>query len=245
VSDIGGADAVDREPVHSVEWPDLLPSGRRKATAAGRPERTARERKPADFLHTARMFIEEASLIFFAGCVILLAWFLGMKCGICPARPGCARKKKERQPYLDPVEQMRIQREQQRSALGLGTEYEDAEDKAAERTGGVVGDSPPAADEELELDVEFRQASDLKNERIQVVFTTLSNAEKLNVYAMFKQASEGDVTGDRPGMFDIVGRAKFDAWAELQGMSCDEAKRTFIGKVSETAPGWKEAAAAS
>lgn len=50
----------------------------------------------------------------------------------------------------------------------------------------------------------------------------------LKIYALFKQATAGDATGDRPGMTDFVGRAKWDAWAGLQGMAPDDAKREYI-----------------
>lgn len=42
---------------------------------------------------------------------------------------------------------------------------------------------------------------------------------KLKIYALFKQATKGDVVGSRPGMIDFVGRAKYDAWAALKGTS--------------------------
>ena len=54
------------------------------------------------------------------------------------------------------------------------------------------------------------------------------NMTLLKIYALFKQASAGDATGERPGMTDFVGRAKFDAWAALQGTSLDEAKQQYI-----------------
>ncbi len=54
------------------------------------------------------------------------------------------------------------------------------------------------------------------------------NMTLLKIYALFKQGSAGDATGDRPGMTDFVGRAKFDAWAALQGTSPDEAKQQYI-----------------
>ncbi|ELX12886.1 acyl-coA-binding protein [Janthinobacterium sp. HH01] len=54
------------------------------------------------------------------------------------------------------------------------------------------------------------------------------NMTLLKIYALFKQGSAGDATGDRPGMTDFVGRAKFDAWAALQGTSLDEAKQQYI-----------------
>ena len=55
-----------------------------------------------------------------------------------------------------------------------------------------------------------------------------SNQELLNLYGLFKQASEGDVTGDRPGGFDFKAIAKYDAWAELKGKSKDQAMQDYI-----------------
>ncbi len=57
------------------------------------------------------------------------------------------------------------------------------------------------------------------------------NAVKLELYALYKQASEGDVTGKRPGFSDIVGRAKYDAWAKAKGMSKDQAMKNYIALV--------------
>ena len=57
------------------------------------------------------------------------------------------------------------------------------------------------------------------------------NADLLRLYALFKQGSSGDATGDRPGMMDFVGRAKYDAWAGLQGMSQDDARESYIDLV--------------
>ena len=54
------------------------------------------------------------------------------------------------------------------------------------------------------------------------------NMTLLKIYALYKQASVGDVEGKRPGFSDMVGRAKFDAWATLQGKSADEAKQEYI-----------------
>ncbi len=55
-----------------------------------------------------------------------------------------------------------------------------------------------------------------------------SNEELLDLYALFKQASEGDVTGDRPGGFDFKGIAKYDAWAERKGKSKEDAMKEYI-----------------
>ena len=51
------------------------------------------------------------------------------------------------------------------------------------------------------------------------------NATLLQLYALYKQATAGDAEGERPGFADFVGRAKFDAWAELKGLSAEEAKK--------------------
>lgn len=55
-----------------------------------------------------------------------------------------------------------------------------------------------------------------------------SNTELLDLYALYKQASEGDVTGDRPGGFDFKAIAKFDAWEALKGKSKDQAMQEYI-----------------
>ena len=59
------------------------------------------------------------------------------------------------------------------------------------------------------------------------------NATLLKLYAYFKQASEGDVTGTRPGGFDFVAGAKYDAWAKLKGSSKDEAMQNYIKQVEK------------
>ncbi len=59
------------------------------------------------------------------------------------------------------------------------------------------------------------------------------NLAKLRLYALYKQATAGDATGDRPGVFDFVGRAKFDGWKELAGTSLDDAKEMYIAFVEE------------
>ncbi len=59
------------------------------------------------------------------------------------------------------------------------------------------------------------------------------NMTLLKMYALFKQGSSGDATGERPGMTDFVNRAKFDAWAALQGTSQDDAMQQYIDLVEE------------
>jgi len=50
----------------------------------------------------------------------------------------------------------------------------------------------------------------------------------LDLYGLFKQATQGDATGKRPGITDLRGRAKFDSWAGRKGMSKDDAMRAYI-----------------
>ncbi len=65
--------------------------------------------------------------------------------------------------------------------------------------------------------------------------TGLGNDVMLDLYALYKQASTGDATGSRPGMLDIRGRAKFDAWAKHKGMSKDAAMEAYITLVGKHA----------
>lgn len=58
-----------------------------------------------------------------------------------------------------------------------------------------------------------------------------SNELKLEMYALFKQATEGDVSGKKPGMLDVVGRAKYGAWENLKGVSSDDAMQRYINKI--------------
>jgi acyl-CoA-binding protein len=59
------------------------------------------------------------------------------------------------------------------------------------------------------------------------------NATLLKLYSYYKQATEGDAKGDRPGGFDFVGGAKFDAWSKLKGMSKDEAMQNYVKQVEK------------
>lgn len=59
-----------------------------------------------------------------------------------------------------------------------------------------------------------------------------SNDDMLFLYAHYKQAADGDVKGSRPGMLDMVGRAKYDAWAKLKGGKADDAMKKYIDKVA-------------
>lgn len=57
------------------------------------------------------------------------------------------------------------------------------------------------------------------------------NDTLLRLYALFKQGSEGDAHGDKPGFFDFVGNAKYEAWEKLKGMDRDQAMTKYIDLV--------------
>lgn len=58
------------------------------------------------------------------------------------------------------------------------------------------------------------------------------NDTLLELYSFYKQATDGDVTGDRPGPFDFKARAKYDAWADRKGMSKDVAMKAYVKLVN-------------
>ncbi len=81
--------------------------------------------------------------------------------------------------------------------------------------------------------------SDLQSQFEQAAVAVKSLSEKpsddalLELYALYKQGSSGDVSGDKPGFFDFVGAAKYDAWAKLEGMTEDTAKADYIKFVQD------------
>lgn len=78
-----------------------------------------------------------------------------------------------------------------------------------------------------DLKAQFEQAQkDVKN-----LTKKPSNEDLLALYSLFKQANDGDVKGARPGMLDMVGRAKYDAWTKLKGTTPDQAMQQYLGVV--------------
>jgi len=74
-----------------------------------------------------------------------------------------------------------------------------------------------------ELETRFEAAV----ENSQSISRRPSNQTLLKLYGLYKQATEGDVAGARPGFTDPRGRAKYDAWAALAGTPGDEAKTSY------------------
>jgi len=81
----------------------------------------------------------------------------------------------------------------------------------------------------MSLQEQFNQAQiDSKN-----LSERPDNMTLLKIYALFKQGSSGDVSGERPGMTDFVARAKYDAWAGLKGTSQEEAQQQYVDLIEE------------
>jgi acyl-CoA-binding protein len=71
--------------------------------------------------------------------------------------------------------------------------------------------------------------------RVKALTSMPDNDALLDLYALYKQATVGDVTGSRPGMMDFKGRAKYDAWAKRKGSSKDAAMEAYVALVDRLA----------
>ena len=83
------------------------------------------------------------------------------------------------------------------------------------------------------------KASDLKQQFEQAAIDVKDLSERpdndtlLRLYALYKQGSEGDVSGDKPGFFDFVGTAKYEVWGKLKGMAGEEAMKKYVDLVKK------------
>ena len=83
------------------------------------------------------------------------------------------------------------------------------------------------------------KASDLKQQFEQAAIDVKDLSERpdndtlLRLYALYKQGSEGDVSGEKPGFFDFVGTAKYEAWGKLKGTSQDDAMKKYVDLVKK------------
>ena len=80
-----------------------------------------------------------------------------------------------------------------------------------------------------DLQSSFEQAA----KDVQSLSERPDNDTLLRLYALYKQGSEGDVSGAKPGFFDFVGTAKYEAWAKLKGTSRDDAQRKYVDLVKK------------
>jgi len=81
----------------------------------------------------------------------------------------------------------------------------------------------------MDLDDDFKSAA----ERVTKLSKRPPNDIMLQLYALYKQGNNGDVTGERPGFADFEDRAKFDSWNKLQGKSMEDAKNEYIALVEQ------------
>jgi acyl-CoA-binding protein len=79
----------------------------------------------------------------------------------------------------------------------------------------------------MELAARFEDAQT----RVKSLSKAPSTDDLLELYAFYKQATSGDVSGSRPGMLDMKGRAKFDAWTKKKGISKDDAMTKYVALV--------------
>lgn len=84
-----------------------------------------------------------------------------------------------------------------------------------------------------DLQTRFEQAS----EAVKSLSERPDNDTLLRLYALYKQGAEGDVSGERPGFFDFVAAAKYDAWEKLQGTDPDQAKQQYVDLVEQLTAG--------
>ncbi len=66
---------------------------------------------------------------------------------------------------------------------------------------------------------------------VQSLSSRPGDSDLLDLYSLYKQSTSGDVQCSRPGFLDFAGRAKYDAWAKLKGMSDEESMTAYIEKV--------------
>ena len=97
-----------------------------------------------------------------------------------------------------------------------------------ERENDFFGAPDPASSGPSALEQAFEAATAASR-----TLKAADNDTLLALYSLYKQASAGDVAGDRPGALDMVARAKYDAWAKRRGMPADEAMRDYIALVDE------------
>eukprot|EP00607_Mallomonas_marina_P007267 CAMPEP_0182417972 /NCGR_PEP_ID=MMETSP1167-20130531/2432_1 /TAXON_ID=2988 /ORGANISM="Mallomonas Sp, Strain CCMP3275" /LENGTH=161 /DNA_ID=CAMNT_0024591893 /DNA_START=59 /DNA_END=544 /DNA_ORIENTATION=- len=121
------------------------------------------------------------------------------------------------------------------SISNLSLENKEVEKKSNLESSDTLPNAP-MGEKEIEKKTEFERAADfMKASGIKV-----TDAQKLEFYALFKQHEEGDVTTSRPGMFNPVNRAKWDAWKKKEGISKDSCASAYIELVDSIQSNWRD-----
>ncbi len=98
-----------------------------------------------------------------------------------------------------------------------------------EREDGFFGAPEPEAPGTVSLDAQFEEEAAASK----TLRRAPDNDTLLALYSLYKQASVGDVAGDRPGALDMVNRAKYDAWAQRKGLARDDAIKDYVALVAK------------
>ena len=80
-----------------------------------------------------------------------------------------------------------------------------------------------------DLQAQFEQAA----KDVHALAERPDNDTLLRLYALYKQGAEGDVSGAKPGFFDFVGTAKYEAWAKLKGTAPGDAQKKYVDLVKK------------
>ena len=80
-----------------------------------------------------------------------------------------------------------------------------------------------------DLQTQFEQAA----KDVHALAERPDNDTLLRLYALYKQGAEGDVSGPKPGFFDFVGTAKYEAWAKLKGTAPEDAQKKYVDLVKK------------
>ncbi|KAJ6225545.1 hypothetical protein RDWZM_004090 [Blomia tropicalis] len=80
-------------------------------------------------------------------------------------------------------------------------------------------------------DSQFNKAAEL----VKNLKSRPTDQELLEVYALFKQATIGDCNTPKPGMFDLKGKAKWEAWNNMKGTSKEDATQKYIALANQLA----------
>ena len=80
---------------------------------------------------------------------------------------------------------------------------------------------------------DLKQAFEQAAKDVKTLSERPDNDTLLKLYALYKQGAEGDVSGEKPGFFDFVGTAKYEAWGKLKGTPQDAAQQQYVALVNK------------
>jgi diazepam-binding inhibitor (GABA receptor modulator, acyl-CoA-binding protein) len=85
----------------------------------------------------------------------------------------------------------------------------------------------------VEASMSLDQAFETAQQKVQTLTAKPGNDTLLALYALYKQATQGNVSGGRPGIFDLKGQAKYDAWAKRKGQTPEACKKAYVELVEK------------